>query len=160
MGQDLLKIDAVLRKYAATVKEDFLDLLKQNNMGGSNLAKTFKMTVNWTGKDYSIIIKIADYYKYIESGRKPGAKMPPLKVIIKWIGVRKIIPRKVNGITPTVKQLAFLIGRKISRDGIRAKPMLGAAILMNERQFQQDMEVALLGDIEEILKAAYNSNEK
>ena len=155
MAQDLLKIDAVLRKYAANIKDDFIDLLKQNNLGNSNLSKTFKITVNWTGKDYSIIIKIADYYKFIESGRKAGAKMPPLKIIIKWIGVRKIIPRKMNGITPTVKQLAFLIGRKIARDGIRPKPMLGAAILLNERQFQQDMEVALLGDIEDIIRKEY-----
>lgn len=54
------------------------------------------------------------YTYFLVNGRKPG-KRPPSKVIEKWI--------RVKGITPkgniTVKQLAFLIARKIGEFGTK-----------------------------------------
>ena len=155
---NLAKVDKVLQLYGASIKEDFVELLKKRNMNTGNLAKSFKFKVMWTGKTYTVSIKIADYYKYVEAGRKPGGKMPPLKILINWIGLRKIIPRKINGIVPTTKQLAFLIGRKIARDGIVPFDPLGAAVLLNEKEFKQNMEVALLGDIDTILRDAFYTN--
>ena len=62
---------------------------------------------------------MAYYWKYIEYGRRPG-KFPPPNKILDWVKIKPVIPRPVNGIKPTEKQLAFLISRKIARDGIEA----------------------------------------
>ena len=43
--------------------------------------------------------------------------MPPIDAILQWVKVKPIIPRENNGIIPTEKQLAYLIARKIGREG-------------------------------------------
>lgn len=55
------------------------------------------------------------YAKYLENGTKPH--FPPIEAILQWIRVKPVIPRMRNGKLPTERQLAFLIGRKISEVG-------------------------------------------
>ena len=55
-----------------------------------------------------------DYTEYLVKGRTPG-KFPPMGVIRKWIDDKGITP--YDNITKD--QLAFLIARKISREGTR-----------------------------------------
>lgn len=58
--------------------------------------------------------KAPAHYKFVDEGRRPGAKFPPRVKIEQWIK-RKGIKSDIS-----IKQLAFLISRKISRDGISA----------------------------------------
>lgn len=60
-------------------------------------------------------ILAAPYFKNVDEGRRPG-KMPPTKVIQKWVD-RKGIKIK----NATSQQTAFVIARSIGRKGI--KPM-------------------------------------
>lgn len=92
------------------------------------------MTIFGTKVEADIILPRS--WEWLEHGRKPG-KMPPEQPIIRWMvhrGIKGLPPRKVKGIkNRTVrkglrqlsveksrKQLAFLIRRKIGRDGTRA----------------------------------------
>jgi len=56
-----------------------------------------------------------DYAKYLEYGRDAG-KFPPRQAIENWIEVKKGLP---SIFYEKKKQMAFVIARKIARDGIR-----------------------------------------
>lgn len=88
-----------------------------------DLSKSIKGIVKQNGKYIVISIQLQDYWKYIEYGTKPH--FPPLDAIKKWISVKPVLPRPLkNGKLPTTNQLAYLIGRKISKVGTKAKPFL------------------------------------
>lgn len=90
------------------------------------LSSTASFRIDTRGGSYELILELQDYWKYVERGRRSG-KFPPPEAIHQWIRLRRIVPREVNGITPTDRQLGYLIGRKISREGIRARRPLGRA---------------------------------
>ena len=99
--------------------------LKANDSNASgDLVNSIRGVVKQNGKYIVISISLNDYWKYIEYGRKAG-KYPPPDAIKKWISVKPVLPRPLSGgKLPTANQLAYLIGRKISKNGIKAKPFL------------------------------------
>lgn len=95
-------------------------LIRDNKKATGDLIRSIKpIEIQFETNKYSGSISLANYWKYVEYGRRPG-KFPPPNKILDWIKIKPVIPRPVNGIKPTEKQLAFLISRKISRDGIEA----------------------------------------
>lgn len=121
----LKRLSEILEKYGQNVVEDYKAALKAK---GYQIADTVSVRVDAFGGIYTVVLSLADYWKYIEGGRKPGGKMPPEAPILKWIRDKGIKPRD-NKIKE--KQLAFLIRRKIGRDGIKPKPMLSDAVEAN-----------------------------
>ena len=120
------------------------------------LYRTISYSIKSGSNMWSISIKLEEYWKYIEAGRRAGAKMPPLDVIEKWINVRQIIPHSMTlksgkTVIPSVKQLSFLIARKISRDGIRPRPFFKQSFESAKREFLHIIEEAILADIKESL---------
>ena len=112
--------------------DQFVDVLKQNyeNAGvraSGNLIDNLsgKLVVN--GDIYTVSLNLPEYYKYIESGRRPG-KFPPINKIKEWMRVKPILPTPINGKLPTENQLAFLIGRSIAQNGIPAKPVIARSL--------------------------------
>lgn len=111
---------------------------------GSNATGTLKKSIQ-----YDIIISsvgpivefyMADYGKWVDEGRKPGGKMPPLKKILEWTSVRGIDSK-----------YAFPIARKIAEDGIR--PTNFFSIPTSQTEFEQKkmnakLEKAMSKDIE------------
>jgi hypothetical protein len=121
----LKRLSETLEKYGQNVVEDYKAALKAK---GYRIADTVSVRVDAFGGVYTVVLSLADYWKYIEGGRKPGGKMPPEAPILKWIRDKGIKP-KDNKIKE--KQLAFLIRRKIGRDGIKPKPMLSDSVEAN-----------------------------
>lgn len=121
----LKRLSETLERYGQNVVEDYKAALKAK---GYQIADTVSVRVDAFGGIYTVVLSLADYWKYIEGGRKPGGKMPPEAPILKWIRDKGIKPRD-NKIKE--KQLAFLIRRKIGRDGIKPKPMLSDAVEAN-----------------------------
>ena len=89
----------------------------------SNLSKTASATVELNGKHLIVYLELDHYWKYVEYGRRAG-KMPPVDKIKEWIRVKPIIPNPINGKIPDTKQLAFLIARKIGREGFEGKHLI------------------------------------
>lgn len=60
----------------------------------------------------------ADYFKYLITGRGPG-KFPPPDAMLKFVQANPDILQRAKAVYKfiTEKQLAFLIGRKIAREG-------------------------------------------
>lgn len=85
-----------------------------NNKSSSDIYKNLQVKATNDG-DLVFDIILNDYLTFIESGRRKGADMPPVKPIVEWA--------KKHGI-PTDNGAIYLIRRAISRDGIAPKPFM------------------------------------
>ena len=121
---DLTTIQDITNDFVLELK----NRLKANDSYASgDLVNSIKGVVKQNGKYVVISISLEDYWKYVENGTKPH--WPPVDAIKKWISVKPILPRPLkSGKLPTTDQLAYLIGRKISKVGTKAKPFLKPTI--------------------------------
>lgn len=85
-----------------------------NTLSDSDIYRTLKVIAT---NDGNLILDIVlnDYIQYIESGRRKGAKFPPVEPIVRWCRSKGI---------PTDNSTIFLIRRAISRDGIKPRPIM------------------------------------
>lgn len=95
------------------------------------LGNTASIEVEISGTKLIISINLEDYWKYVEYGRRSG-KMPPIDKIENWIHIKPVIPKPFNGKVPNTRQLAFLIARKIGRDGTKARRPLEATVYSDD----------------------------
>lgn len=93
-----------------------LQLDKDGINASGNLSNNIKSIVELFDTRLIISLELEDYWKFVEYGRGPG-KMPPIDVIEQWIKIKPVIPEARNGKIPDTRQLAFLIARKIGREG-------------------------------------------
>lgn len=93
-----------------------LQLDKDGINASGNLSNNIKSIVELNDTRLIISLELEDYWKFVEYGRGPG-KMPPIDVIEQWIKIKPVIPEPINGRVPDTRQLAFLIARKIGREG-------------------------------------------
>lgn len=96
----------------------------------TDIAKSIKSEIYFDGNNFIIEINLNEYWKWIENGRAPG-KQPPIEAMVKL--AKKVVPRPYilpsgKQTIPSEKQLAFLIGRKIGRDGVKPRPYLKESI--------------------------------
>ena len=118
-----------LEKVIKTIANDILEIarmiLESNNLinekvgrntiaPDSDLYKTLQVKASNDG-DVVFDLMLNDYLVFIESGRRAGAKFPPVEPIVNWAKKRGI---------PTDNSTIFLIRRAISRDGIRPRPFM------------------------------------
>lgn len=90
----------------------------RNTIIGSDIYKNLQVISKNDG-DLVFDILLNDYLTYIESGRRKGAKMPPVEPIVRWARSRGI---------PTDNSTIFLIRRAISRDGIQPRPFMATVM--------------------------------
>jgi hypothetical protein len=123
--EELIKYDhlkEVLERYAIALRNEYKQNLKDNDrVASGNLFNTVKYEVKDKNGTYTVSLKLQDYWKWIESGRPPttgGGNGDLRAAILKWIEVKPVLPRAdKNGKLPTNPQLAYLISRKIHREG-------------------------------------------
>ena len=90
----------------------------RNTIIGSDIYKNLQVITKNDG-DLVFDISLNDYLTYIESGRRKGAKMPPVEPIVRWARSRGI---------PTDNSTIYLIRRAISRDGIAPRPFMATVM--------------------------------
>jgi len=100
-----------------------------NAVASGTLEKSLRYRLKIKGKEVNVSIyakgKASQYFLARENGRRPGATPPPVSAILEWMRIKPIKLRdKESGKfqKPTEalkKQVAFLIARKIGRDGIK-----------------------------------------
>lgn len=110
----------IMELVRVVMESNLLDNSKvgRNTIIGSDIYRNLQVKATNDG-DLVFDILLNDYLTYIESGRRKGAKMPPVEPIVKW--ARK------NGI-PTDNSTIFLIRRAISRDGIKPRPFMSTVM--------------------------------
>ena len=110
----------------------------RNTIIGSDIYKTLQVKSTNDG-DLIFDIILNDYLTYIESGRRKGAKFPPVEPIVRWARSRGI---------PTDNSTIYLIRRAISRDGIAQRPFMATVM----EQIDLNMENWYDKLFEEIIK--------
>lgn len=117
----MIEVNDNIKDIANKILDLYRNELKNKNINASShLSNSATTDVRIEGNHLRIYFNLEDYWKYVENGRGPG-KQPPISAIEKWIRIKPIIPNPINGKVPSNKQLAFMIGRKIGRDGIPGK---------------------------------------
>ena len=129
--------------------------LEAEQMNNGELYRTISYSVSTGTGGWVISVSLADYWKYVEYGRRPG-KMPPVSAIENWINVKQIIPHSMTlksgkTVIPTIPQLSFLIARSIGRRGIAPKPQFQKSFEAAKQQFMQVIKDAITQDIKENL---------
>ena len=87
------------------------DLIKAYDAKGMRASGKWADSLEVISSPLNGAIMGLDYSQQLETGRRAG-KFPPIKDIEQWIRDKGIIPVDI-----TVKSLAFLIARKIAREG-------------------------------------------
>lgn len=122
-------------------------LIRDNKKASGNLINSIKLeSIDFRNNKYEGSIKLSSYWKYVEYGRRPG-KFPPPSKILDWIKIKPVIPRPINGVKITSKQLGFLISRKIARDGIKAGNQLSEALDLVWKKNEKDISDAIEKDL-------------
>ncbi len=137
--------------------EDFIKtykglLIRDNKKASGNLISSLKpLSIQFTNGKVDADISIASYWKYVEYGRRPG-KFPPVNKILEWIKIKPVIPRPMNGLKPpTEPQLAFLIARKIAREGIKPGNQFEEALNMTWAKYEKQISDAISKDLNEMV---------
>lgn len=122
IGKFVMALSKEIMEVVRVVMES--NLLENKKVGRNTIAPDSDIYKNLQVKAthdgdlvYDIILN--DYLTFIESGRRKGAKMPPVEPIIKWARQRGI---------PTDNSTIFLIRRVISRDGITPRPFMATVM--------------------------------
>ncbi len=118
-----------------------------NTLVDSNIYKTLSVKATNDG-DLIFDIILNDYITYIESGRRKGAKMPPVAPIVAWARKKGI---------PTDNSTIYLIRRAISRDGIKPRPVLQYVFDEVDREWDDSLADKLFNQITEIIDKFFNS---
>lgn len=150
--EELFKnLTEALRRFGPLLIREYQNQLAQSNHNASGrLSSSLEYEVAWKGGLLELSLSLEDYWKYVEEGRRPG-KFPPPQKILEWIRVKHIAPRPYNGKLPTEQQLAFLIGRKIAREGIKGTNDLNKAEESNWDKLLDIIDEAIEKDINESL---------
>lgn len=138
----------VLERYGDYFIQQARSHLGQNKSYASGLlGDSMRRTVEINGDHFGVYVELQDYWEYVENGRRPG-KFPPPNRIKEWISVKPVRPYPDSrGKLPTTDQLAFLIGRKIAREGIVPRPFFKPAQEETEAYFKVALENAIDEDV-------------
>lgn len=153
---DFKRTNAVLDEFAKTIISEYRSQLEADNNSNGELYNTLSYTVSKGTSGWLVSISLADYWRYVEYGRRPG-KMPPVSAIENWIKVKQILPRPLTlksgkSVVPTIPQLSFLIARKIGIDGTQGKHYFENAFEKVKRDFLTKIAEAVQQDIKETLE--------
>lgn len=155
----------VLNAFGKELVEVYIRNIEERGINASkHLAESAKYEVFVGDRQMGVDINLAEYWKYVEYGRRAG-KFPPLDSIEQWIKVKGIQPmtrtqasvkrwtqhrgsiRRNDGSVPSIRSLAYLIGRKIAEEGVQPRPILTTAIDEVYKRFEEALENAITEDI-------------
>ena len=149
-------MEGSLDKIVKSISEDILSIvrmiLESNNLinekvgrntiaPGSELYKTLKVVATNNG-DIVYDLMLNDYLVFIESGRRAGAKFPPVEPIVRWARSRGI---------PTDNNTIYLIRRAISRDGIKPRPFMAYIFEEMDERWDNEWSDEIFNKIMEII---------
>lgn len=151
-----------------------------NSNASYNLYDSMETIVQILDDRFVVSVQLANYWKYVNAGTPPH--WPKVDAIKQWIEIKPVLPRPMtitrrwytNGrrkgapktilnerqvtVTPTVDQLAYLIGRKISIKGTEGTQFFDKAKDATIARFEDKISKAILADVDEWLVKALASD--
>ena len=149
---DLPHVQAVMEEMAIAIRNEYQDnLIRNDRIASGDLLNNIEYEITRGDFTYTIYVKMKDYWYYVENGRKAG-KWPPIDNILNWIKIKPVLPHpNAEGKLPTPQQLAFLIARKIGKEGTEGTQDLRKAT----DTIWDDFEDRLYEAIDEDVDAAF-----
>ena len=175
------EIEDVLVKYATRIALDAEKNLRSNKNGkdsnaSGRLSESIAVTpVEFFGDNYSIEIRMLDYWQWVNDGRSKG-KRPPISSIIQWIREKQLrlddggttkrgykrdgslissSKKKVvmgNKKVSILEAVAYKIAAKIGKFGTKGTDFLTDAIEANSKDLVKEMKQSLRKDIVILIK--------
>lgn len=124
--------DSEIQKLVLQLAAMYRKEIDDNGVNASGALRDFSTEVTFDGRYFSVFFNLQEYWKYVENGRAAGNKFPPIDDIKRWIEIKPVVPRAVNGKVPSLNQLAYLISRKIAREGIEPRNILSQSLDKSE----------------------------
>lgn len=123
MAREFKNIQAQLEVYGGLFVQRLGDQLDANNTNASGALKgSIELTIKSEGKGF--LIDALEYWGAVDEGRKAG-KRPPVSELMKWLSYPNVRDKIRFGASDKafgekeMKSLAFLIARKIGRQGTK-----------------------------------------
>jgi hypothetical protein len=111
------------------------NLLKNKSNASSSLSQSITPEITQPATGYNLSIMMQDYWFYVENGRKPtqgGGSGELYKNIYEWIQNKRDLQVNVISKSPdriaATKSLAYVITRKIHREGTKANSFASPAL--------------------------------
>lgn len=138
-----------LTDYAMALQSRYKDnLLQSDRVASGVLINSIQYQLDFQDKLFTVSLNLEDYWKYVENDTRPH--FPPPNKILEWIKIKPVLPRpNKNGKLPTPKQLAYLIGRKISKEGTKGSKDLERTLSQLNADYEEIISEALDKDMAE-----------
>jgi hypothetical protein len=107
-----------------------------DKFASGNLYNSLTATVMPNGDDFELVITYADYFKYVNEGRRPERKKVPLSALLDWIRIRGIKGRNKKGRFIPNLSMAFAIQTNIYKYGIKPANIYDKGLDSLEEIFQ------------------------
>ena len=156
----MVNLDEIVKNFATDLLNVILVQLQQPYTSASgkrfrgldknsNLYRSMQVSY-----DATPLIKVEgeDYLKYLDGGRRAGAKKIPVQIILKWIKKKGIRPRDSRGRfkSMTLNQLAYIIQRSIYRIGIRPRNIIKKSFQQIDELYKNDVESGIQEIIDQL----------
>lgn len=155
---DLIRghLKAVLEDFGDTLVKRYKEaLINANKVASGNLINSLKYEIVEEDDEVKILLYYADYGYYVDQGRFPTKNSGSGELqrkIEDWIRVKGITPRPDSkGKLPTIKQLSFLISRKIHQEGYKSTPILADLVESLYILYQHKIQEAVEDDYSELV---------
>lgn len=153
-------IDVFFELGRELTKEIRTQLILNNKKATGKLIKSidYRIIVNESQRlvrSLEIAIVAEDYLKYVNDGRRKGAKMPPPNKLDKWIVAKGIAPRDKKGKLLPRKSLQFLIARGIQKNGIKPTNIINNSIEAVFKKNQKKLEAAAVESLKEFVNRVF-----
>jgi len=141
------EIKALMNRTGELITDKMIDTLISNgSLATGQLARGISYEVVDTPEGGVTRISIPEYGKYVDEGRRAGAKMPPVQPIIDWVKVKRISTPQY-----TTEQMGWAIAKSIAKKGIRPKPFIENSIQFVLTNFTEELTQAGAEDINNII---------
>lgn len=147
------RVEKVLIDFAELMRDGYKERLASEGINASgSLSNSVAAQVEMNGTVFEVSLTLNEYWKYIEGGRPPtqnNGNGELRRSILQWIKVKPVLPTPYDGKLPTEEQLAYLISRKIHKEGYEGKEPLKKTFEVVEDMLRDDLEIAFAEDIAE-----------
>jgi hypothetical protein len=177
---DTTNLERYLQSFGNYVKKESRELLN-NAKGNTNLENTIRFEVEPDADGFSVKFYMAPYGTYLDKGvsgtkqkqtyqnyngstvttdYKYTTRQPPPDILSRWIKRKGIKPKGLGrgrdkDTGRYISNLAFLIGKKIKRDGIKSLSFFQIPLGIGYRNLKKEMLQELKLDIQTYLTDFY-----
>ena len=122
------------------------NILRKNKVATGNLYESITFTVL---PDGTVDFYYDDAGDFVESGRRKGARYPPMSKIKQWVKIKGLAQwRNKKGRFISRDAQTFLIARGISKNGIKPFPFFSDPLEQAMATYAYTIEEAMVEDIE------------